>query len=314
MHTKFSKWYLHWDSFRAIATTTNKKKMNTNGKRKKEPNWDKAYIGITLNESISNGCAVVVIMIAVVASLHFVHVEKTLYRLSWFNQQFETRDFVFMIIITLDSATVSNVSICTFDIRHLLFCIMFFKYMYACHFSCSNCWRCFSVYFFLFFCLYFLSPKFWTAITLATVCLTDAQQETNGCKTDCISEWNSQICATNDEGKTKVFPSECVMKSENCLNKSSKLDLQVFRFIFGPTKSTKLYVKIVLDFVDYRVRANWPSRRWFMSIKSLCMHSTWTYYRNTLNNAIQIFGETKQKEKTMKHFKLYICISNHLFF
>lgn len=49
--------------------------------------------------------------------------------------------------------------------------------------------------------------------------LSDAQQE-NGCNTNCSSEWTSQICATNDEGKTKIFPSECVMKSENCLNKS----------------------------------------------------------------------------------------------
>lgn len=64
-----------------------------------------------------------------------------------------------------------------------------------------------------------------TAITLATIYLGDAQQETNGCKTNCTSEseWSNQICATNDEGKTKMFPSECVMKSENCLNKSSKI-------------------------------------------------------------------------------------------
>lgn len=70
-----------------------------------------------------------------------------------------------------------------------------------------------------------------SAITLATVYLSDAQQETNGCNTNCTtSEWKSQICATNDEGKIKVFPSECVMKSENCLNKSSNLHEIIFLF------------------------------------------------------------------------------------
>lgn len=89
--------------------------------------------------------------------------------------------------------------------RHFHF---FLEIMYAIHFA----WFFVDVFF----------QSLFSAITLATVYLSEAQQETNGCNTNCSSEWNSQICATNDEGKTKVFPSECVMKSENCLNKSSK--------------------------------------------------------------------------------------------
>lgn len=65
-----------------------------------------------------------------------------------------------------------------------------------------------------------------SAIILATMYLSDAGEQdiTNGCNTNCSETiLSSQICATNDEGKTKIFPNECVMKSENCLNKSSKL-------------------------------------------------------------------------------------------
>lgn len=57
--------------------------------------------------------------------------------------------------------------------------------------------------------------------TILAIYLTDAQQETNGCNVNCSSEY-SPVCAINDKGDTKQFPSECVMKSENCLNKSSK--------------------------------------------------------------------------------------------
>lgn len=56
-----------------------------------------------------------------------------------------------------------------------------------------------------------------------TLFVTSAQQENNGCDTHCGQEY-SPICAINDKGETKTFPSECVMKSENCLNKSSKLE------------------------------------------------------------------------------------------
>lgn len=52
-----------------------------------------------------------------------------------------------------------------------------------------------------------------------TLFVTSAQQENNGCDTHCGQEY-SPICAINDKGETKTFPSECVMKSENCLNKS----------------------------------------------------------------------------------------------
>lgn len=117
-----------------------------------------------------------------------------------------------------------------------------------------NCSFSFSFFFFFFFLFSFIifvvkfndlwlrfSVVLWdidisvlcfTAITLATIYLGDAQaqQETNGCNTNCTSEWNNQICATNDEGKTKLFPSECVMKSENCLNKSSKISCEFWCF------------------------------------------------------------------------------------
>lgn len=56
----------------------------------------------------------------------------------------------------------------------------------------------------------------------AFICRTDGQQEnTNGCETNCNITY-IPICGTDDSGKTKTFSNECVMKSENCLNKSSK--------------------------------------------------------------------------------------------
>lgn len=54
------------------------------------------------------------------------------------------------------------------------------------------------------------------------VCRSHGQQEhTNGCETNCNVTY-VPICGTDDSGKTKTFSNECLMKSENCLNKSSK--------------------------------------------------------------------------------------------
>lgn len=104
-----------------------------------------------------------------------------------------------------------------------------------------------------------------SAITLATVYLSDAQQDTNGCNTNCSSEWNSQICATNDEGKTKLFPSECVMKSENCLNKSSKFNAFLFRSYLYFYQINCVFILLLL-FFKRRIRQNWSSWRWFMPV------------------------------------------------
>lgn len=50
---------------------------------------------------------------------------------------------------------------------------------------------------------------------------TTAQRDTNGCNVLCEVEIKP-ICAINDKGETKWFPSKCIMESENCVNKSSK--------------------------------------------------------------------------------------------
>lgn len=86
-----------------------------------------------------------------------------------------------------------------------------------------------------------------TGITLALVCLNGAQLETNGCNTNCTSEWNSQICATNDEGTTKVFPSECFMKLENCLYKTSKLTFYISLFIEKIAQMLVTYESHILE-------------------------------------------------------------------
>lgn len=50
---------------------------------------------------------------------------------------------------------------------------------------------------------------------------TDGHLEhTNGCETNCNITFDP-ICGTDDAGKTKMFSNECVLKSENCLHKTS---------------------------------------------------------------------------------------------
>ncbi|KAJ6633259.1 Turripeptide Ici9.2 [Pseudolycoriella hygida] len=46
------------------------------------------------------------------------------------------------------------------------------------------------------------------------------QANTNGCDTFCNLSY-VPICGIDDRGLKKIFPNECVMKSENCVNKSS---------------------------------------------------------------------------------------------
>lgn len=46
---------------------------------------------------------------------------------------------------------------------------------------------------------------------------------TNGCETNCNFTFDP-ICGTDDAGKTKMFSNECVLKSENCLYKTSMCD------------------------------------------------------------------------------------------
>lgn len=138
-------------------------------------------------------------------SFFCAHLKRNL--CSWFIWQAETRDFVLTII-----AITPN---CLFRYQERLFFVSF-------NFDLRLCTNCLLNVCHFIWIEIFISG--FSAITMATIYLSDAQQEiTNGCNTNCSSEWNSQICATNDEGKTKLFPSECVMKSENCLNKSSKL-------------------------------------------------------------------------------------------
>ena len=55
----------------------------------------------------------------------------------------------------------------------------------------------------------------------AAIHQTTAQRDTNGCNVLCEVEIKP-ICAINDKGETKWFPSKCIMESENCVNKSSK--------------------------------------------------------------------------------------------
>lgn len=137
----------------------------------------------------------------------FTHLKR--YLCSWFIRQVETRDLVWTII-----TITSN---CLFLYQHVSAIFFPTTLLYKKYDECMSFHLIWNAIFGI------------SAITLATVYLSDAQQETNGCNTNCSSEWNSQICATNDEGKTKLFPSECVMKSENCLNKSSKFNAFLFR-------------------------------------------------------------------------------------
>lgn len=94
------------------------------------------------------------------------------------------------------------------------------------------------------------------AVIIFTASLSYAQQETNGCNTNCSAEWNNQICATNDEGKTELFPNECVMKSKNCLNKSSKLNNIIW-----------ILRKKIIQAFFFRICENWSSWRWLLPVK-----------------------------------------------
>lgn len=77
-----------------------------------------------------------------------------------------------------------------------------------------------------FFVFHFMKKNFvFLSVAIAfcvLVCRTThgQQENTNGCETNCNVTY-LPICGTDDSGKTKTFSNECVMKSENCLNKSS---------------------------------------------------------------------------------------------
>lgn len=61
-----------------------------------------------------------------------------------------------------------------------------------------------------------------TGLYLATLPIKAQQDNTNGCDTFCNLSY-LPICGIDDGGIKKSFPNECVMKSENCVNKSSKI-------------------------------------------------------------------------------------------
>lgn len=60
-----------------------------------------------------------------------------------------------------------------------------------------------------------------TAVYLTSLPIKAEHENTNGCETFCNLSY-LPICGIDDSGKKKSFPNECVMKSENCVNKSSK--------------------------------------------------------------------------------------------
>lgn len=73
------------------------------------------------------------------------------------------------------------------------------------------------------FVMIFLLVRISAITLLMAIHLSNAQLETNGCNTNCTLETpKTPICATDDKGDTKIFPSDCIMRSENCINKTSK--------------------------------------------------------------------------------------------
>jgi len=59
-----------------------------------------------------------------------------------------------------------------------------------------------------------------TAFYLVTLPIKAEQEKTNGCETNCNLSY-LPVCGIDDSGIRKLFPNECVMKSENCVKKSS---------------------------------------------------------------------------------------------